>query len=260
MSGSQTSDLEFVQTADDTVFVNQIQRAMARAIDLVVYERRHHSFCVVAPKLMSEYKQVWLLAFANQWKDKSDEEKAGLRRWFELIELNEDTANRDIKSDFESAKRRTIILLADLFESYVESILQLCAVHSLKTSELVYKLTGKRPKSVTDPLEVKRAIRSWERTRFPDFRDSRSTRLVAMITQFMPLDFKQLAEIDSLLDHRNALTHEIVQIGELNNDSHRSANAASLSLEKVDNYFNVVGNFIIASMEAFKRYKPLVLS
>jgi hypothetical protein len=245
----------FVDAADDVTFVQQTQRAMERAIDLVINERMHHTFCIQAPKMISEYKSVWLLAWEGRWALQSEEQKGILKDWYKLIEMTEDTAARDVERNYESAKRRSVILLADLFESYVESILQLCIVHSLQTPEKIKKLTGKLPASLTDPASVKRSVRNWEKTRFPELKKSRAARLVAMMRKFMPLQFEHTETIDALFFHRNALTHEIVQIGELENLNHRSADAAHLTHEEVYAYFDLVSDFVFASIDAFKSYK-----
>ncbi|MEQ1549417.1 MAG: hypothetical protein ABL918_12345, partial [Chakrabartia sp.] len=238
----------------------QIQLAMARAIDLVINERMHHSFCVRAPKMISEYKEVWKLAWAERWQSQTEEQQIVLKTWYKSIELTEDTAIKDIERDYESAKRRSVILLSDLLESYIESILQLCIVHSMQSPKNIKSLTGREPKSITDPACVKKSVRHWEKHKFPNFASSRAARVMAMMQTFMPLKFEKTREIDEIFFHRNALTHEIVQIGELENDGHRSADAANLSLEQVDNYFNVVGDFVCASMDAFKSYQhPIVV-
>lgn len=57
--------------------------------------------------------------------------------------------------------------------------------------------------------------------------------------------------VDNLFRHRNALTHEIIQISDTDDDKHVSADASGLSLEEVDSYFDAVGDFIIATMSAF---------
>lgn len=248
--------LAFVQDADDLDFVNRVQRAMARAIDLIVSERGHHAFCVRSPSMILKYKDDWQLAWAGRWSTLNEQAKTALKRYYEQIEILELAAQRDVDRDYESAKRRSVILLADLLESYVETIIQLCLVHSLKEAEGIQKLTRRKPLNVTDPVEVKRCIRNWERKCFPTT-TSRSARFVAMFKHFMPFEFNQLTDVDNLFFHRNKLTHEIIQIGDIRAEQHRSADASTLSLEAVDGFFDTVANFVIASMEAFKAYKKL---
>jgi hypothetical protein len=251
--------LAFVQDADDLDFANRVQRPMVRALDLIVTERRHHAFCVRSPSIILKYKDDWQLAWAERWPGLNDEAKSALKQYYEQIEILELAAQHDVDREYESAKRRSVILLADLLESYVETIMQLCIVHSLKLPEKIKILTGKLPLDVENPVDVKWSVREWEKHKFPELKQSRALRFVAMFNKFMPMKSNQPETIDEIIYHRNKLTHEIIQIGDIGSEQHRSADAATLSLELVDRYFDAVSNFIIASMEAFKGYKKLEL-
>ena len=234
-------------------FVNHIQLAMSRAVDLVANERAHHALCVRSPAMITNYKQVFQLAWANRWADLDEELKNTLRTWYGHIEIVEDAASREIERDYEAAKRRSIILLADLLEAYVETLLQLMQTLEDEEGEATFNLTGRRPRDMSDSRDVRRSIRTWERSIKAR---SRTQRFLRMLNHYLPLgelDERAVALLDEMFTHRNALTHEIIQVSNDPTSTHVSADAASITLERVDQYFDVVGDFIISTMAAFTR-------
>ena len=80
-----------------------------------------------------------------------------------------------------------------------------------------------------------------------------------MFSEFMPLQYSKIIPINELFQHRNALTHEIVQVGFDIGDRFVSADAQGISLEDVDLYFDAVGDFILSTMDAFKLYRRKVV-
>lgn len=247
--------LESAQSANGKEFATQMVKAMARAIDLVCRERAHHFLCIRATTAMSQYKQTWESAWAARLETTSEDERRILRAWYQEIDLMEHAAIEDLKYDLESVKRRSIILLADLMESYIESVLQLCLVYWLETPEKIRSVTGVAPREIDDPVEVKRCVRKWERTKFPDFRNRRADRLTAMLRTFIPIESIDNDIMDEIFEHRNALTHEIIQISSNTSEKFRSADASMIDIQRIDIYFNYVGDFILRSMDAFKKYR-----
>lgn len=233
------------------VLINRIPLAMARAIDLVSNERAHHTLCVRAPTTILNYKQTFELAWADRWQDQDEIQKSVLRQWYTQIELTELAAQRDIDRNYEAAKRRSVILLADLLEAYVETLLQLMQSIDDPIGETTLDLTGRRPRDVDDARDMRRSIRHWERRiDLP----SRLQRLLHMLRHFLPhlaVADDTATLLDEMFEHRNALTHEIIQVSNDPASTHVSADASGITLERVDAYFDGVSDLIIATMNAW---------
>lgn len=229
---------------------------MSRAIILVSSERAHHFFCVQAVTMMANMKQVWQLAWAEPWKTMDDQAKEVMRKWYQEIDMMEKVASEEIAAEYEATKRRSIILLGDLTESYIETLLATFARHVDETGEVTRIISGRKPKEMGDPRDVRRSVRAWERS-LPHKR--RSARVTEMLQFYMP-NFRMKDEeadvLDELFSKRNALTHEIILIGDLKTSEHHSATAAEITLQRVDEYFNIVGDFLLATMSALTHSEP----
>ncbi|MBX3561903.1 MAG: hypothetical protein KF780_08830 [Sphingomonas sp.] len=232
--------------------VNALQRAMARAIDLVTNERMHHFLCIRSIYMASNLEGLFLLAWAGPAKTLDDHTKKTLQKWYADIKTYEDVSSRERKLDFETVKRRTIICLADLAENYVETLIATYKRYLDDTGEVTRILSGRKPKDIRDPRDVRRSVRSWERS-IPNER--RVKRFEEMIQFYMP-NFSMPSECESALDDlfktRNALTHELILIGDLHDTRHVSATAAGVPIDQIEAYFRAVEELIMSSMKALR--------
>lgn len=238
----------------DHEFANKMQRAMTRAMLVIGREQLHHSFCVRAPTMIAKYKEDWPLAWHEKWPSLTASQQEVFRGWFDQIGVVERMATEDIEIDYETAKRRSIILLADLSENYTEVLLQLLISKGLGCDSDVKRLTGFKKAKLSDPRSIRKSVRNWERTQFPNLHN-RTDRIFAMMNQFMPFAWASdihRSQMDEIFHHRNRLTHEIIQIGDMNDDSAQSADATNITLSAVDSYFVTVGEFIGSTLNGFK--------
>ena len=237
----------------DADFADRMQKSMTRAMNLIARERAHHTLCVRAPTMLLKYKEDWQLAWHDKWPTMSEEQQEVFRGWFQQIENIEQLAEQDIEFDYESAKRRSVILLGDLMEGFVEALLEILIVKSTMNDEELARLTGFKKAKLDSSASIMRAIRNWERTKHPGIR-RRTQRIDMMLNRFMPFCWptEEISEtIDTIFKHRNRLTHEIIQI-EFSEVSEKSADTAHLSLSDLDNQFVAVGEFIGATLQGFR--------
>ncbi len=230
-----------------------MQQAMTRAMTVIWREQMHHTLCVRAPSMVTRYKEDWPLAWCDKWPTFDDDRKEVFKRWFEQIGVVERLATEDIAADYESAKRRSIILLADLSENYAEVLLQLLISKGLACDADVVRLTGYKKASLEDLKSIRRSVRHWERTKFPNLLN-RTDRISTMMNVFMPFSWasdNDQIQLDEIFSHRNRLTHEIIQIADLGDQSAQSVDATNITLVEVDGYFVAVGEFIGSTLKGF---------
>lgn len=105
---------------------------------------------------------------------------------------------------------------------------------------------------MADARDARRLNRVWEKSL--KGLTSRTRRFEQMLNHYLPLgalEVRWVKTLDEMFAHRNALTREIIQVLADPTSTHVPADAAGITPATVDQYFDTVGDFIIATMVAF---------
>ena len=217
------------------------------AILLVTAEQKHHALSYRSISMMTNYAQILPTFFRPHAEIQNEKQKAGLARWLEWVEITLDSAKEEMSDDLIHVKHRTTIVVADIVEGFFESVIETC-LRNLSTDEISLKnLTGHQSQNPND-RDYGYAVRSWERRLFDKY-PNRTDRFNRMLRAFFP-KFEHPSNfhrIDELVEKRNSLTHDVIKVSDIiDEESHK----VEVSNQDVDDYFEAVGDFILAVLKA----------
>lgn len=227
--------------------LNRLQKALSDALMLVVAEQEHHALSYRSMMMMEHYAQILPSFYKPHLEGFDNELKQGLGRWLEWVKITLESALHEESRDFNTVKRRAIIVLADIFEGVVESAVVTCLRHLARDQTPLRKLTGYRGKGDTEK-ELKFAFRTWEKRLYGSM-PSRAQRFGRMISAFFPkfLIPATAGRLDDLVERRNRYTHEIIIVTD---DLSDIVTLPTASAQEIDDFFAAVGDFIIAMLGA----------
>lgn len=241
-----------VKFTDQQRLVHGILSSLTDALRMVVGAREHHAFCIRACGLIQTYEKDWILFHHTKWSEYSQDQKDLMKRWHEYILTSSETASAQIQRGHPDAVYRSVIYLSDILENLTESFLQTCLLYIDDRVISIKQLTGRYPRDRDNAVEIRKSVRTWERSiKLP----SRLDRFCIMIETFFPtFEFppEKRKNLDKLICFRNRLTHELIIISptfELGEETHEQP---EISDEVTQSFFDDLGDYILALMDAFR--------
>lgn len=226
--------------------LNRLQKSLSDAILLLAEEQEHHALSYRSISMVDNYAQIFPAFFRPHLSRLDDDTKEGIARWTRWIMITLESAAKEQARDYERVKRRTTIVLADLLEGVVESVVATCLRHLETQKVSLRELTGSKGR-VDSERDLRFAVRAWEKRLFEE--PSRVARFERMLTSFFP-NFAlpdDASQLDRLLRLRNEYTHEVIVVTD--SITPRSPSECP-SHQNIDDFFQSAGNFILAIMTA----------
>lgn len=227
--------------------LNRLQKALSDALLLLVEEQEHHALSYRSISMVDNYAQIFPAFWRPHTQNLDDETKHGLARWTQWIILTLESALKEHARDYERVKRRTTIVLADLLEGAVESVLASCLRHLATDKVSLRDLTGSRG-NISSERDLRFAVRSWEKRVYLEGL-SRVIRFEKMLSTFFP-EFvlpDNAACLNELFRLRNEFTHELIVV----TDSLAPRTPLKCPThQEIDDFFHSAGDFILAMMKA----------
>lgn len=205
--------------------------------------REHHALSYRSISMVSHYA----LILPDHLKNIPISEGPAVARWGDWVQITLESAKKEQGSDFEQVKRNAVIVIADIVEGAVESVVATCLRHLATDQISLRELTGHKGSSVSE-RDLKYAVRTWEKRLFPSI-PSRVQRIAAMVSTFFP-KFEapsSSARLDAVFECRNKLTHELIVVTDQISDE---AIEVGASLQEIDEFFDAAVHLILAMIEA----------
>lgn len=226
--------------------LNALQKAQIEAFQLLNEEFKHHALCWRSIGTVPYHAQLLVSMLRPITSEKDQTAKEKLVKGVELVQINLESAEAEINSEYRSVIRRTVIVFADIVENLVESTIGVCLLHLDPTQTSIREVTTFKRQATTERL-LKQAVRAWESRLFADL-PARTQRIEHMIKAFFPAfkapqDFEFL---DRLFIARNLFTHELIKL----NEEEKLEAPEIWTLAKVDQAYDAASGFLLAVMTA----------
>ena len=90
--------------SDQRSLLNRLQKSILDAILLLDAEYEHHALSYRSISMMNTYAQILPTFFKRHLSELDEENKRGLARWLEWVQITLNSANQEQGRDFERVK------------------------------------------------------------------------------------------------------------------------------------------------------------